>query len=44
MAFYAGKIIAHPAMKNLTLIVITDRNDIDDQLFGTFAMCRGLLR
>lgn len=44
MAFYAGQIIAHPAMKNPTLIVITDRNDLDDQLFGTFAMCRDLLR
>ena len=44
MAFYAGKIIAHPAMENPTIVVITDRNDLDDQLFGTFAMCRDLLR
>jgi type I restriction enzyme R subunit len=44
MAFYAGQIIAHPAMENPTIIVITDRNDLDDQLFGTFAMCRDLLR
>lgn len=44
MAFYAGQIIAHPAMENPTLVVITDRNDLDDQLFGTFAMCRDLLR
>jgi type I restriction enzyme R subunit len=44
MAFYAGKIIAHPAMENPTLIVLTDRNDLDDQLFGTFAACRDLLR
>ncbi len=36
MAFYAGKIIAHPAMANPTLVVLTDRNDLDDQLFGTF--------
>ncbi len=44
MAFYAGQVIAHPAMQNPTLVVITDRNDLDDQLFGTFAMCRDLLR
>ena len=44
MAFYAGQIIAHPAMENPTFVVITDRNDLDDQLFGTFAMCRDLLR
>ena len=44
MAFYAGQIIAHPAMQNPTLVVITDRNDLDDQLFGTFSMCRDLVR
>ena len=44
MAFYAGQIIAHRAMENPTIVVITDRNDLDDQLFGTFAMCRDLLR
>ena len=44
MAFYAGQIIAHPAMANPTIIVITDRNDLDDQLFNTFSMCRDLLR
>ena len=44
MAFYAGQIIAHPAMENPTIVVISDRNDLDDQLFGTFAMCRDLLR
>lgn len=44
MAFYAGKIIRHPAMENPTLVVITDRNDLDDQLFGTFAGCKDLLR
>ena len=44
MAFYAGQVIAHPAMENPTIVVITDRNDLDDQLFGTFAMCRDLLR
>ena len=44
MAFYAGRIILHPAMENPTLVVLTDRNDLDDQLFGTFSRCRGLLR
>jgi len=44
MAFYAGQIIKHPAMENPTLVVITDRNDLDDQLFGTFAMCKDLIR
>ena len=44
MAFYAGKIIAHPAMENPTVVVITDRNDLDNQLFGTFSMCRELIR
>ena len=44
MAFYAGRIILHPAMENPTQVVLTDRNDLDDQLFGTFARCRDLLR
>jgi type I restriction enzyme R subunit len=44
MAFYAGRIILHPAMANPTIVVLTDRNDLDDQLFGTFASCRDLLR
>lgn len=44
MAFYAGRIILHPAMANPTIVVLTDRNDLDDQLFGTFARCRDLLR
>ena len=44
MAFYAGQIIKHPEMQNPTLVVITDRNDLDDQLFGTFAMCKELIR
>ncbi len=44
MAFYAGKIIQHSAMANPTLVVLTDRNDLDDQLFGTFAACQDLLR
>ncbi len=44
MAFYAGRVVLHPAMENPTLIVLTDRNDLDEQLFGTFARCKDLLR
>jgi type I restriction enzyme R subunit len=44
MAFYAGRIIREPAMGNPTLVVLTDRNDLDDQLFGTFSRCQDLLR
>ena len=44
MAFYAGQIVKHPVMENPTLLIITDRNDLDDQLFGTFSMCKELLR
>jgi len=44
MVFYAGQIISHPAMKNPTVVVVTDRNDLDDQLFSTFSTCRELLR
>ena len=44
MAFYAGRVILEPAMRNPTVVVLTDRNDLDDQLFGTFARCQELLR
>ncbi len=44
MAFYAGRVVLHPEMQNPTLIVLTDRNDLDEQLFGTFARCKDLLR
>ena len=44
MAFYAGAIIREPAMENPTIVVLTDRNDLDDQLFGTFSRCQDLLR
>lgn len=44
MAFYAGQLVKHPAMANPTLVVLTDRNDLDDQLFSTFSMCRDLIR
>ena len=44
MTFYAGRIIREPAMANPTVVVLTDRNDLDDQLFATFSRCRELLR
>jgi type I restriction enzyme R subunit len=44
MAFFAGKLVLHPALANPTIVVITDRNDLDDQLFTTFSRCRDLLR
>ena len=44
MVFYAGKIVQHPAMENPTIVVLTDRNDLDDQLFDTFSFCKELLR
>ena len=44
MAFYAGRVMLHPAMENPTIVVLTDRNDLDDQLFGTFARCKDLIR
>jgi type I restriction enzyme R subunit len=42
MAFYAGRMVREPAMKNPTLVVLTDRLDLDDQLFGTFSRCHEL--
>jgi len=44
MAFYAGRAVLEPDLKNPTLLVITDRNDLDDQLYGTFSRCHELLR
>lgn len=44
MMFYAGKLIADPALGNPTIVVVTDRNDLDGQLFGTFSACQDLLR
>ena len=44
MAFYAGQLVRHPALENPTLVVLTDRNDLDEQLFDTFSMCRDLIR
>ena len=43
MVFYTGAIAREPAMENPTIVVLTDRNDLDDQLFGTFARCQDLL-
>jgi type I restriction enzyme R subunit len=43
MLFYAARIVRHPAMQNPTLVVLTDCNDLDDQLFGQFQRCAGLL-
>jgi type I restriction enzyme R subunit len=44
MAFYAGKIAQQPELANPTLVMLTDRNDLDDQLFGQFMRCTGFLR
>lgn len=44
MLFYAARIVRHAAMQNPTLVVLTDRNDLDDQLFGQFQRCHELLR
>src|SRR5947207_569124 len=44
MLFYAGCIIEHPAMENPTLVFLTDRNDLDDQLFGQFQRCCEIVR
>jgi len=44
MVFYAGQLVVEPAMKNPTIVILTDRNDLDDQLFTTFGNCTSLLR
>jgi type I restriction enzyme R subunit len=44
MVFFAGRIILHPAMENPTIVVITDRNDLDGQLYDTFARCSDAIR
>jgi type I restriction enzyme, R subunit len=44
MAFFAGLAVNSPALENPTVIVLTDRNDLDDQLFGTFGLCGDLIR
>ena len=44
MVFYTGKLIGSPELENPTVVVVTDRNDLDGQLFDTFANCNDLLR
>ena len=44
MAFFAGLAVNSPELENPTVIVLTDRNDLDDQLFGTFGLCSDLIR
>jgi type I restriction enzyme R subunit len=44
MVFYTGQLVVEPAMKNPTIVILTDRNDLDDQLFETFGNCTRLLR
>ena len=43
MLFYAARMVRNPAMQNPTLVVLTDRNDLDDQLFGQFQRCHDIL-
>ncbi|MDO9301794.1 MAG: type I restriction endonuclease subunit R, partial [Anaerolineales bacterium] len=44
MVFYTGKLVLAEQMNNPTIMVLTDRNDLDQQLFETFTNCQGLLR
>lgn len=44
MLCYAGKLLAQPEMNNPTIVVVTDRNDLDGQLFNTFAMASDTLK
>jgi type I restriction enzyme, R subunit len=44
MAFFAGLAVRSTALQNPTLVILTDRNDLDDQLFATFSLCRDLIR
>lgn len=43
MTFLAGRVMHHPQLENPTLLVLTDRNDLDNQLFATFARCKDIL-
>ena len=43
MLFFAARVVRHPAMQNPTLVVLTDRNDLDEQLFGQFQRCADIL-
>ena len=44
MVFYCGQVIVNEQMHNPTIVILTDRNDLDDQLFSTFGNCKELLR
>ena len=44
MVFYAGRLALDTRLQNPTIVVLTDRNDLDDQLFGTFSRCHETLR
>ena len=44
MVCYAGKLLAQPEMNNPTLVVVTDRNDLDGQLYNTFGMAAETLK
>lgn len=44
MVCYAGKLLAQPEMNNPTIVVVTDRNDLDGQLYDTFAMAAETLK
>lgn len=44
MVFYAGRLVVEPEMENPTIVILTDRNDLDEQLFTTFGNCVSLLR
>lgn len=44
MAFFGGMLVHAPKLENPTLVVLTDRNDLDDQLFGTFSRCHELFK
>lgn len=43
MAFYSGQLVRSPELKNPTIVIITDRNDLDEQLFNTFSLCKDLI-
>lgn len=44
MLFYAGKLLSQPELRNPTIVVVTDRNDLDGQLFQTFSNGKDLIK
>jgi len=44
MVFYSGKMVVTPQLNNPTIVILTDRNDLDQQLFETFCNCQQLIR